>query len=253
MDLGLKGKNIVITGGSRGIGLATAQAFADEGANIGLCARTQEQVDDAVKVLSAKGVKAIGNAVDVADKEAYVSWIKACGDELGGIDVFIHNVSAGGGMEGEENWYNNFEVDLMGGMRGSEAAKPFLNKSDSPAVLYVCTTAAIETFIGPMAYNALKAALITYGQQLAQFWAGDNIRINLVSPGPIYFKNGPWDWIKNEMTELYDATLKDCPMGRMGTPEEVANAIVFLCSPKASWINGVNLVVDGAFTKRIQF
>lgn len=253
MDLGLKGKNVLITGGSRGIGLKTAKTFADEGANLSICARNEGQVAEAVKALEGKGVTAIGEGVDVADKEAYAKWVADSAEKLGGIDVFIHNVSAGGGMEGEKNWYNNFELDVMGAMRGAEAAKPFLDKSDCASILFVSTTAAIETFIAPQSYNALKAAIITYGQQLAQFWAGDGIRVNLVSPGPVYFKGGAWEWIENEMKELYDSTMAQCPMGRMAAPADVANAIVFLCSAKANFITGINLVVDGGFTKRIQF
>jgi 3-oxoacyl-[acyl-carrier protein] reductase len=253
VDLGLKDKNVLITGGSRGIGRAAAELFASEGANLGICSRNQEQVDEALASLSAKGVMAVGGAVDITDKEAYVKWVTDCATKLGGVDIFIHNASASGGMDGEQNWYANFELDLMGAVRGSEAVKPYLDESDSPSVIFISSTAATETFLVPQSYNALKAAIITYGQQLTQFWADKKIRVNIVSPGPTYFDGGNWDWIKEEMKDLYDMVHSQIPWGRLGTPEDIANAIVFLSSPAASYITGVNLVVDGGYTKRIQF
>ena len=243
---------MVITGSTRGIGRAIAELMADEGADLGIGARNEEQVTAAIGALSKKGVKAVGRAVDVADKADYGKWIQECGEALGGIDVFIHNVSAGGGMEGEKNWYNNFELDVMGAVRGCEAALPFLEQSDDAAVIFISTTAAVETFIAPQAYNALKASLITYGKQLSQFWADKKIRVNVVSPGPIYFKGGAWEYIEQNMKDLYDSTLAQIPWGRMGTPEDVAKAVAFLASPASAFTTGVNVVVDGGFTKRVQ-
>ena len=202
---------------------------------------------------SADGVAAHGAAVDGADGEAYKQWVADAADALGGIDIFVPNVSAGGGMEGEENWQNNFNVDVMGAVRGCEAALPHLQTSDAAAVVLIGTTAAVETFIAPQAYNAMKAALITYGKQMSQMLAPAGVRINVVSPGPVYFEGGAWAMIEQAMPDLYNGALAQQPTGRMTTPEEVANAVVFLASPVASHITGVNLVVDGGFTKRVQF
>lgn len=253
MDLHLKGKNAVIVGGARGIGRASAELLAAEGANVAICARHQEHVDEAVASLSAKGVKATGAVVDVTDDGAYRAWIAAAAADLGGIDIFIGMASAGGGVMGEAGWRANFETDILGTTRGIEAALPFLEKSGAGAIILMSSTAAIENFLMPQPYNAIKAALITYGSQLSQSLAADGIRVNTVSPGPTFVDGGSWDMIKNHAPDIYDSTLASSPVGRLGTAEEVANAIVFLASPAASFITGANMVVDGGFTKRVQF
>jgi NAD(P)-dependent dehydrogenase (short-subunit alcohol dehydrogenase family) len=252
MDLGLSGKKALITGSTRGIGRAIANLLADEGADLAICSRNQEEVDSAVAELSAKGVKVTGAVVDVADKESYQAWIASAGEEMGGIDIFVPNVSAGGGDMSEQGWLNNFNVDLLGTTRGVEAAMPFLEKSDAASIVVISSTAGVETFMGPAPYNAIKGALIIHAKQLSQALAPNGIRVNTVSPGPIYFEGGAWEFIKENMSELYDATLADIPQGHMGSPEEIANTVAFLASPAASLITGVNLVADGGFTKRVQ-
>lgn len=252
MDLGLSGKNAIITGSTRGIGRAIANQLADEGVNLGICARNKEEVDAAVADLSAKGVKVTGSVVDVADKEAYQAWITSVGEELGGIDIFVPNVSAGGGADGDDAWKANLDIDVLGTTRGIEAAMPFLEKSDAGSIVIISSTAGVETFMGPTPYNAIKGALIIHGKQLSQALAPQGIRVNCVSPGPIYFAGGAWEFIQNNMADLYNSTLEQIPSGRMGSPEEVANAVTFIASPAASLITGVNLVADGGFTKRVQ-
>lgn len=253
MDLKLKGKTALVTGSTKGIGRRIADLLADEGANVGICARNAEEVAATVKALEAKGVKAFGQTVDVGDKDALLGWINAASDALGGLDVFVSNVSAGGGMEGDASWQKNFDYDLMPTVRGVEAASALMEKKGGGSIVLISSTAAIETFIAPQAYNAIKAALITYAKQLSQALAAKNIRVNTVSPGPIYFAGGAWAWIESEMPDLYKGTLAQQPNGRMGTPEEVASAVAFLAGEASSWITGVNLVVDGGFTKRVQF
>jgi len=252
MDLGLSGKKAVITGSTRGIGRAIANLLADEGVDLAICSRNQEEVDSTIAELSAKGVKVVGSVVDVAEKEAYQDWIADMGKQLGGIDIFVPNVSAGGGNMTEEGWEANFNVDLLGTTRGVEAVMPFLEKSKAAAIVVISSTAGVETFMGPAPYNAIKGALIIHAKQLSQALAPAGIRVNCVSPGPIYIEGGAWDFIKNNMAELYESTLADIPQGRMGTAEEIANAVAFLASPASSLITGVNLVADGGFTKRVQ-
>lgn len=253
MDLGLKGRKAVITGATRGIGRRIAELLAAEGCDIFFCARNEEEIAETVEALKAHGVKAYGAVVNVKKAEAYKAWLDQAADTLGGVDIFIPNVSAGGGMEGEKSWYRNFEVDLMGTVRGCEALMPRLEESDAGAVVFISTTAAVETFIAPMAYNAIKAALITYSKQLSQTVFRKNVRVNVVSPGPIFFEGGAWAAIKSSNEAFYDSTVAQQPNGRMGTPEEVARCVVFLVSPAASWITGINLIADGGFTKRVQF
>lgn len=252
MDLGLSGKKAVITGSTRGIGRAIANLLADEGVDLAICSRNQEEVDAAVKDLSAKGVKVTGAVVDVADKESYQAWVAKVGDELGGIDIFVPNVSAGGGDMTDDGWINGVNVDVLGTTRGIEAAMPFLEKSDAASVVIISSTAGVETFMGPMPYNALKGALVIHGKQLSQALAPAGIRVNCVSPGPIFIEGGAWDYIKQNMAEVYEGTLAQCPQGRMGTAEEIANSVAFLASPAASLITGINLIADGGFTKRVQ-
>jgi 3-oxoacyl-[acyl-carrier protein] reductase len=252
-QLNLAGKKAVIVGGARGIGRAAAEILTSEGVDVAICARNGGDVEDAVKSLSSNGVKAIGSAIDVTEKDRYQSWIQNSGEELGGIDILILMVSGVGGSVDEESWQSNFDTTILGASRGLEAAMPFLQKSDAASVIFMSSTAAIETFFAPQPYNALKASLITYSSQLSQSLGAEGIRVNCVSPGPTYFEGGNWDVIEKNAPDLFQGVESDFPLGRLGTPEEVANAVVFLSSPAASFITGVNLVVDGGFTKRVQF
>lgn len=252
MDLGLAGKKAVVTGGSRGIGRAIAEELAREGASVAICARTAAGVDEAVKSLEGHGVEVKGSAVDVGDGDALKAFVAEAAEALGGLDILVSNPSGGNGVD-EASWRGNFEVDLMGAVRGVNAAVPLLSKSDAASVLVISTTAALETFMGPTSYNALKAALIAHMNGLSQALGPRGIRVNAISPGPIYFKGGAWAQIEKTMKPMYDEAVAGHAIGRMGTPEEVARAAAFLVSPAASLITGVNLVADGGFTKRVNF
>ena len=252
MDLGLRDKNVLITGSTAGIGRRIANLFAAEGANVAICSRTEESVKQAVKEMSlmAEG-RIVGAACNIKEKEDYEKWVADMAEELGGVDVFIPNVSAGGGNDSERNWWKNFEVDVLGTVRGVEAVLPLMEETGG-AIPMVGTTSAIETFMEPQPYNAMKASLITYAKQLSQAHGDTGVRVNVVSPGPIYFDGGAWDMIKISNEKFYGITEKTHALGRLGTPEEVANCVVFLSSQAASWVTGVNLVVDGGYTKRVQ-
>ena len=144
MDLGLKGKNVLITGGSKGIGLAAAKLFADEGANVAICARSADAVGKAVKALSAKGVKAWGRAVDVADPAALKAWIEGAAAELGGIDTIVCNVSALAVGDTPETWEKSFRTDMMHTVNSVAAAKPYLEKSRSASIIIVSSVSGFE-------------------------------------------------------------------------------------------------------------
>ncbi|MBV8777542.1 MAG: SDR family oxidoreductase [Alphaproteobacteria bacterium] len=253
MDLGLKGKKALVSGGTRGIGRAIVEQLAEEGCDVAFCARSAGPVAETVAALEKKGVRAHGSAVDVADLAALKSWVADAAAALGGIDVFVANVSAlAQGMD-EESWRRGFEIDVMATVFGCEAALPHLEKSSCGSIVAVGSTAMAEVYGPTRSYAAVKAALIPYIKGLARNLAAKNIRANLVSPGNVYFKGGVWNIVEQRNPEMFKAMLSRNPTGRMGTPREVANAVVFLASPRASFITGTNLIVDGALTQRVQF
>ena len=253
MDLGLKGLKAVLAGASRGIGRATARALAAEGCDVAICARGQEGVDAVVAELKGKGAKAIGASVDIADAAAYKAWVDGAAKQLGGCDIFICFSSAGGGPASEDSWKATFNLDLMATARGIEAALPHLEKSKNGSIVAISSTAALEDFFGAQAYNAMKAAVIAFAHAQSQALAAKGIRVNTVSPGPIYVDDGPWAFIKKNMAPVYEGTLKNIPTGRLGNAEEVANAIAFVASPACKFMTGTNVVIDGGLTKRIQY
>jgi 3-oxoacyl-[acyl-carrier protein] reductase len=253
MDLGLKGMKAVLAGASKGIGRATAEVLAAEGCDVAICARGEDAVRAAVDSLKAKGVNAHGDSVDIGDPQAYRKWVGHAAERIGGIDIFICFATGSGGPPSEESWKKNFELDLMATYRGVDAALPHLEKSQAGSIVAVSSTAALEDFFGPQPYNALKAAVINYASALSQQLAPKNIRVNTVSPGPIFIEGGSWDMIKTHMTPLYDQTVKAVPMGRLGTGEEVARTIAFVASPACRFMTGANVVVDGGVTKRVQY
>ncbi|KQW66482.1 3-ketoacyl-ACP reductase [Phenylobacterium sp. Root77] len=256
MDLGLKGKKALVTGGSRGIGRAIADLLADEGADVAICARNADQVAEAVKALEAKGVKAFGKAVDIADGPAIRAFITEAGETLGGIDVMVSNASALVQGAGEDEWRAMFEIDILGAVRSFEAARPFLEKAaethGDAAFLITSSVSAAETN-NASSYGAMKAALIHYAKGLARENAAKHIRANVVSPGTVFFEGGVWGNVKAGMPQFFDQMIKRNPTGRMATPEEVAAATVFLASPRSAFTTGINMLVDGAISSRVNY
>jgi 3-oxoacyl-[acyl-carrier protein] reductase len=253
MDLGLKGLNAVVTGGTKGIGRAIAETLAAEGANVSICARNAGEVEQAVATLKARGVKVHGAAVDVADGAALKAWVDASAAAFGGLDIAIANVSALAIGQDEASWQKEFEVDMMGTVRLVNAAMPYLERSKAAAIVAISSVSGREVDFAAGPYGTFKAALIHYLQGLAFQLAGKGIRANTVSPGNTYFPGGVWEQIEHGNPALYRQALALNPTGRMGTPQEMANGVVFLASPAASFITGTNLVIDGALTRGVQF
>ena len=252
MDLGLKGLRAVVTGGTKGIGRAIAQTLAAEGAHIAYCARNAEEVAQTAKDFAPYGVTVFGRVVDVADGPALAAFVNEAAAALGGVDIVVANVSALAIPNEEANWQRTFDVDMMGTVRLVNAAMPHLEKSTQAAIVTISSVSGREIDFASGPYGAFKAAIVHYTQGLAYHLAGKHIRANTVSPGNTYFPGGVWNQIEHGNPELYKMALGMNPTGRMGTPQEMANAAVFLASPAASFITGTNLVVDGALTKGVQ-
>jgi 3-oxoacyl-[acyl-carrier protein] reductase len=253
MDLGLKDKRAVITGGTKGIGRRCAGIFADEGSHVSICARNAGEIEETVTALRAKGVTAHGMALDVSDKAALEAWVNDAASVLGGIDIVVPNVSALDMADTEEAWRHEFEIDMLHTVRTVNAAMSYLEQSSAPAIVVVSSVSGREVDFTSPAYGAMKAALIHYAQGLAYKLAGKMIRVNSVSPGNTYFDGGIWQWVENNNPELFKQALALNPTGRMATAEEVARGVVFLASSASSFTTGTNLVIDGALTKGVQF
>jgi 3-oxoacyl-[acyl-carrier protein] reductase len=252
MDLGLKGLRAIVTGGTKGIGRAIAQTLLAEGAHVAFCARHAEEVAATAAALAAPGVTVFGRAVDVGDGPALAAFVREAAAALGGIDIVVANVSALAIGNDEAGWKSGFEVDMMGTVRLVNAAMPSLEASPHAAIVTISSVSAREIDFAAGPYGAFKAAIVHYTQGLAFHLAGKKIRANTVSPGNTYFPGGVWTQIEQGNPALFAQALALNPTGRMGTPQEMANAAVFLASPAASFITGTNLVVDGALTRGVQ-
>ena len=256
MDLGLGGLNAIVTGGTKGIGRAIAETLSDEGANVAICARNADQVAETVKALEAKGVRAFGQVVDIADGPVLQGFIRKAGETLGGIDVLVSNASALVNGNAEADWQAMFDIDMLGAVRTWEAAKPFLEaagaKSGDAAFIITSSVSAAQSD-SPSAYGAMKAALIHFAKGVARENAVRHVRCNLVSPGTVFFEGGVWGNVKANMPGFFEKMIQRNPTGRMATPEEVAAATVFLASPRSAFTTGINMLVDGAISQRVNF
>jgi 3-oxoacyl-[acyl-carrier protein] reductase len=251
MDLGLNGKKALVTGATKGIGRAIAETLLAEGASVAICARNAEGVDAAVAEMSSLGT-VVGAAVDAADGAALTAWVANAADQLGGIDVYVHNTS-GKPARSTDAWINNFHIDLMSLVLGVGAATDALADGGG-AVISIGTTAVAEHFAsGSNSYSAFKAAVTNWTLGQAQVLGARGIRCNVVSPGPIFIEGGDWNMIKDNMAPFFEATQKNHPGGDLGTAQDVADMVTFLASERAKHVNGVNVTVDGGFLKRVDY
>ena len=257
MDLELKGRKAIVTGATKGIGLRIAHMLADEGVDVAICARTAADVKTTVESLRTKGVNAIGDAVDVQDHAAYTRWLDSAARRLGGLDIFVHNVTASPSTPGLAGWDLAYRTDILGAVNGVETVTKHLRKSPAAAIVFIASISGVMSKVlpapGAYAYGASKAALISYGAMVSKDLAKQGIRVNMVSPGPIYFEGGPWDRVKARAPQMLESAKESCVIGRLGEPQDIANAVAFLASPVSGFTVGQNLHVDGGFMQHVAF
>ena len=255
MDLGLRDKVAVVTGGSRGIGRMTALRLAEEGCKVAVCARGDEGVKAAVEELrAASGApgserRVFGLALDVTAAGEVERFVAEAAAALGGVDLLVANVggSAGGELMDStpEDWVRTFELNLFHAVRALRAAVPHMRARGGGSAVVISSISGWKA--GPRTqYGSAKAAEIFLSSGLAWELGKDRIRVNTVSPGSTLFPGGGWERTKTNEPERFAAfESREFPLGRLGTAEEIADVVTFVLSPRAGWINGANVPVDG--------
>lgn len=254
MDLRLTGQRALITGASRGIGKAIAETLAGEGCSLAICARGEEALAKAAAELSNTGATVHAEVVDVTDPAGLRGFVERSAQALGGLDILVSNASPGS-VKGDEAWVTSVRGDLQAFAVLAEAGRSWLADSEGGAIVAISSTSALDVAFpsGPTSFAAIKAAVIQHAAALAQAFASDGIRVNTVTPGPIDFEGGAWDQVRQARPEVYEQIVSKVALGRLGTPEDVANAVAFLVSPQAAFCTGVNLVVDGGLLTRVAY
>ena len=246
MDLKLKGKSVIVTGGSRGIGLAIAEEFAKEGAAVSICARGQQALDEARKLLETAGAGEVhARTCDVSDPIALQEYIESAVATFKGFNILVNNPSGFGRTDDEQGWQVGLDVDLMALVRASWVAVPHIEKAGGGALIHTSSISGLTSSLRTPPYGAVKAAVIQYTKTQALQLADKNIRVNCIAPGSIEFPGGTWDDAKKNNPTLYAGIENSIPFGRLGEPGEVAKLAVFLGSDAASWITGETIAVDG--------
>lgn len=244
MDLGLKGKNAIITGGSKGIGRSIALLLAKEGANVAICARGEVALRETEKELIKQGTKIYAASCDIGQADKLSSFLNTVKDKFGAVDILVNNVSALSLGEEFNDWEASIDIDILGSVRATRQVIPWMTESGHGSILFISSISGLESG-SPAAYAASKAALISYSKTLSAQLASKNIRVNTIAPGSIEFEGGLWEMMKNNDRSFYDMVVNSIPLGRMGTPDEIGKVAAFLVSPCASWVTGTCLSVDG--------
>lgn len=253
MDLGLEGKRVLVTGGTKSIGRAIVDAFLGEGAVVGFCARDAKLVKEREDEWRSLQHRVEGAALDVTDNKALKRWIDGFAAQ-GGVDHFVANVSALGTEDTEEGWRKAIDVDIVSTVNAVHHVRPHLEKTGLGATLTVIGTVSFVEVSGPTSpYRSVKGALMPMVKSLAIDMAPKGVRANVVSPGTILEDGNTWGRQRDAGAERYKRMLARNPSGRMGTPQEVAACVVFLAGAPASFVSGTNFIVDGAMTARVQY
>jgi 3-oxoacyl-[acyl-carrier protein] reductase len=244
MNIDFTGRKAVICGGSRGIGRAIALGLAACGADVSICARGADTLAATRQEIGAFGHRTHAASVDLSQEAAIKTYIADAAAALGGIDVLVNNASAFGSADDEAAWVASLAIDMLAIVHATQAALPFLRESKG-CVVNTSSISALRSAARQPPYGAIKAAVIHYTNTQAAMYARSGIRVNGIAPGSIEFPGGVWDRRKTDNPKLYGAVLNSIPFGRLGTPEEVANVVLFLASPLAAWVTGQTITVDG--------
>jgi 3-oxoacyl-[acyl-carrier protein] reductase len=245
MAFDFSGKRVVVAGGSRGIGRSIALGFAAAGADVSICARDAKALEATRGEIAKHGHKAHAASCDLADGPAVKRYVAEAAEALRGIDVLVNNASGFGSTDDEAGWAAGLAVDVMATVRASHAAIPFLEKAQGGSIINISSISGLRPSTRTAPYGAVKAAVIHYTTSQAAMLARKGIRVNCIAPGSIEFPGGSWENRKTSDPNLYGRILKSIPFGRLGKPEEVANTVLFLCSPLGGWITGQTIAVDG--------
>jgi 3-oxoacyl-[acyl-carrier protein] reductase len=258
MDLQLHGKVAIVTGSSRGLGLASAAALAGEGCHVTVCARGESRLKEAAAELEARcqgGARILPVTADVSSAEGVETVVVRTIETFGGVDILVNNVGLARGSTlvetSDADWREAIDQTLFPAIRASRLAVPHLRRRGGGSIVMIASIWGRESG-GRMTYNAVKAAEISLAKSMAQQLAPDNIRVNSVAPGSILFPGGSWHKRQQEDPKGIEAFIaRELPFGRFGRPEEVGAVVAFLSSPRASWISGASVPVDGCQSRSL--
>lgn len=260
MDLQLSGKIAIVTGSSKGLGLASARALVEEGCRVTICARGEAALDEAAAALKAVAgpngpARVLAVVADLATADGVEAVIARTVETFGGLDILVNNIglAKGAGIvdTSDADWQAAFDQTLFPAVRASRLAVPLMRKRGGGAILMIASIWGRESG-GRMTYNAVKAAEISLAKAMAQQLAKDNIRVNSIAPGSIRFPGGSWDRRVQEAPDEMAAFVRsELPFGRFGRPEEVGAVVAFLASARASWISGASVTVDGCQSRSL--
>jgi 3-oxoacyl-[acyl-carrier protein] reductase len=250
VDLGLNGKAALVTGGSRGIGARIAAGLTAEGCRVAIVARNAEDLEATAISLRAGGAEVVAIVADLTEPEAAGRVVAQVEAAFGGIDVLVNNLGGATNGDSDEAWLATLDVNLLQSVRCCRAATPGMKARGSGAITIISSISGSMVGGQPGSYNVAKAAEIMYARTLARELAPFGIRANTVSPGSIMFEGGGWARRQeSHPEEIADFIAQDMPRGSFGTPEEIADVVVFLSSPRASLISGTDINVDGCQLK----